>query len=448
MNKKIVLAAAIATAGIAFFAIDPAYSKLDEKGLIHPVNHFPVWFSDTKTTLQLCLDGDGVTGPCLFDAPIAGNAFSEAIGFGPEAFWWSADSVIDLPNGRGAVLVLALEAAFANEDPVDGEQFAFGRVRIRVDTPQRGRYLVWHPFIKSPECRPEVFDAPAGIRAINVTRDVGGNAPFDTMMDGEVGPFLVWDPAVAPQAPAGYVGDPQVEHPVIGSPCGFNYFRIEAVNLDGSPAAVNLDGRGNNFVQSNLFSVQGKVYQEESAPPAIKTVRGSYFRSTNTSGATTARVNVWVEAPPRSSVDVSGLPQANQNGALTHDGNGGFFRRSTLNSANGPRVPDSVSITATNAAGMSTTRTLALQDVVTVSSAVWSPSASTLTVVALSSDRVRSGAAPPTLSLRAGGRQAPMSLSNPAAGRYTHTFSDVTTPPASVAVTSSRGGSATAPVAD
>jgi hypothetical protein len=445
MKRITGVAAVVATVGIALIAIEPVHSKLSQKGLIHPVNHFPTWFSDTNgTTLQLCLDGDGANGVCLYDEAVPGNAFSQATGFGPEAFWWSADAVIDLPNNRGAVLVLALEAAYANEDPVDGEQFAFSRVRIRIDTPIAGQYKVWHPFIKeSGGCQPEVFTAPAGLRAINVTRDVGGNAPFETMMDGEVGPFLVWDPAVMPRAPAGYVGDPQVEHPVIGSPCGFNVFRIEG------PVGTNLDGRGNNVVETRLFSVQGKLYQESNTPPSVKNVRGTYFRSTNsTSGATTARVNLWVEAPPGSTVSVSGLPQANQNGAFTHNGSGGFFRRSTLNATYGTQVPDSVTVTATNSAGTSTSRTLPIHDTVTVQSATWSASARTLNVTALTSDRIRSSAGDiPTLSLRAGGTSQEM-VATTTPGRYTASLSGISTPPAHVSVTSSRGGSATAPVAD
>lgn len=447
MRRAVGISVAVTVAAIALVAIKPVHSKLAAQGLIHPVNHFPTWFSDTDgVTLQLCLDGDGLTGPCLYDEVVTGNAFSEAIGFGPEAFWWSADAVIDLPNDRGAILVLALEAAFANEDPVDGEQFAFGRVRIRVDTPMAGDYKIWHPYLDPAKgCAPEVFTAPAGIRAINITRDVGGNAPFDTMMQGEVGPFLVWDPAVAPAAPAGYVGDPQVPHPVVGSPCGFNYFRIEG------PAGTNLDGRGGNIVQTSLFSVQGKIYREATTPPSVKAVRGSYFRSTSTTtGATTARVNVWVEAPPTARVRLDGLPQANRNGPMTHDGNGGFFRRGSLGATYGRQVPTQVSVTATNSSGTgSTTRSVQVIDSVTVSTASWSSSTRALRVIANTSDRIAPAAGtPPQLTLRVGSNTYPMQRSTTTAGRHELTVANLATPPATVSVTSSRGGSDTEFVAD
>lgn len=441
MNKKMAFAAGVAAVVLAA-SVGPVFSQLSGQGLIHPVNHFPTWFSDTNgVTLQLCLDGDGLTGPCLFDEPVPGNAFSQVTGFGPEAFWWSADSIIDLPSGAGAVLVLALEAAYNTEDPVDGDQFAFGRVRIRIDTPVAGQYKVWHPFLDEANgCAPEVFDAEAGVRAINVTRDVGGNAPFDTMLKGEVGPFLVWDPAVAPAAPAGYVGNPQVEHPVVGGHCGINYFRIEG------PEAADLGG-GSNIVQNNLFSVQGKIYDEANTPAAIAPVRASYFRSTAKNGNTTARVNLWVQAPPTASLAVTGLPQANQNGALTHDGSGVFFRRATLNATYGKLVPDQLTVTATNAAG-TTTQAVDLVDSVTVSTATWSASTQQLSVVAITSDKIAASAGPiPTMSIRVGSTVAPMPQSG-VPGRYAVTLNGFATPPARVVVTSSEGGSDTEWIAD
>jgi hypothetical protein len=115
-------------------------------GSRNPINGFPLTFRDTNgETVELCLDGDGETGLCAFDPPVPGNTFSQTIGFGPEAFWWSADATIDLTGGGRAILVQAIEAAFANEEPADGEQFPFTRLRIRIDIPQDGTYVVTHP---------------------------------------------------------------------------------------------------------------------------------------------------------------------------------------------------------------------------------------------------------------------------------------------------------------
>ena len=72
------------------------------------------------------------------------------------------------------------------------------------------------------------------------------------MLKGKIGVFLKWDPAVAPLAPIGYLGDPNVPHRVVGSPTGNNIFRVAGPNIGGS---------GINTIQTNLFAVSGKLYQ-------------------------------------------------------------------------------------------------------------------------------------------------------------------------------------------
>ncbi len=422
-----------------------AEAALTDKGILHPVNRFPTWFSDANgVTLQLCLDGDGVTGLCIFDPVIPGNPTSVATGFGAEAFWWLANATINMNGGGRAILVLALEAAYGQGDPAPNDQFAFGRVRIRVDIPVDGEYKIWHPALNETNgCQPEIYNATAGIKSINVTRDTGGGAPFETMLTGEVGPFLTWDPAVEPPPPAGYVGDPTVDHEVVGGHCGINYFRIEA------PAGVNLDGSGNNFVQTQLFSVQGKIFDESSTPPGIESVRSTYFRTTNAStGKTTARINSWVKAPVHANVTLQDVPQANQNGPMTFDNENTFFRRATLNATFGPSIPTQLTVIATNSSGQSTTQAISVVDQVSIQSAVWTPAAHTLKVIALSSDKISiSSGQSPELTLRVGVNTYPM-LQSGAAGRYELTLSNINIPPARVTVVSSKGGIDTEEVAD
>ena len=434
MNKKLSITLACVMA-LASLGIQSVHSALTEKGLIHPVNDFPAWFSDSNgVALQLCLDGDGANGMCFFDPVIPGNATSEATGFGAEAFWWSADASLDMPGGGSALLVLALEAAYANEDPAPNDQFAFGRVRIRVDTPVAGQYKIWHPFLKEANgCAPEVYDATAGTRAINVTRDIGGSAPFETMLNSEVGPFLTWDPAIAPAAPAGYVGDPNIEHEVVGGHCGINYFRIEGPV--GSGVAL----------QTNLFSVQGKIYDEANALPGLSPVRATYFRTTNAQNVTTGRVNAWAKAPGTATVSLSGLKC--QNGPMTNDGAGTFYRRATINATtcDPASLPDTiVTITASNSKG-STERTVNLTDQISIQSAVWNKATQSLMVVALSSDKMKG--AGPTLTLKIGAREETMEQSG-VAGRYQFNATGISVPPARVTVTSSQGGTDTEDVAD
>ncbi|MCE7913380.1 MAG: hypothetical protein DYH15_01605 [Nitrosomonas sp. PRO4] len=425
-------------------SIQPAQSALTNKGLIHPVNHFPTWFSDANgVTLQLCLDGDGATGMCFYDPVIPGNPTSAATGFGAEAFWWSADASLDLAGGGRALLVLALEAAYGAGDPAPNDQFAFGRIRIRVDVPEDGEYKIWHPYLNEANgCQPEVYNATAGPNGINVTRDIGGGAPFETMLTGEVGPFLVWDPAITPAAPAGYVGDPNIDHEVIGGHCNINYFRIEAAT------GVDLDGNGNNFVQTNLFAVQGKIYDETNTPPGIEPVRTTYFRNTNTNtGVTTSRINSWVKAPPQAGVNLT-HPITNQKFTMTYDGDSTFFRRFNLSAANSLNMPTQMSVTATSPGGLSNTQSVNVTDYVSLETITWTPATQRLRVIALSSDKIASSAGEiPQLTLKFGASSFPMPQSG-AAGRYEIFVDGVAIPPAFVTVTSSKGGMATKGIAD
>lgn len=237
----------------------------------------------------------------------------------------------------------------------------------------------------------------------------------------------------------------------MGGHCGINYFKVEG------PAGANLDGAGGNIVQTDLFSVQGKLYQESSTPPSIAPLRATYFRSSTTTStgavSTTGRVNLWVEAPASAQVVVSGLPQTNQNGPMTGDGAGNFYKRAVLNSTAAPQLPVEVTYQATNSSGTGTTqRKVQLLDRVEVTGATYAPGTKTLTVTAESSDRINTSARP-TLTLKFGAYSRAMRLVSP--GRYSlslspssHPDAPLTIPPAHVSVTSSRGGSDSENVAD
>ena len=60
------------------------------------------------------------------------------------------------------------------------------------------------------------------MKGINTTEDIGSltpNGTFDTTLNSKSAPFLKWPTG----APAGYLGDPTVEHVVTGSPYDTNY---------------------------------------------------------------------------------------------------------------------------------------------------------------------------------------------------------------------------------
>ena len=317
-NKLISMAAALAIAGFgqAADADCPADGATPlMPGSKNPINGFPLYFQDSNNiALELCLEGDGATGLCLFDPPVPGNAFSQAIGFGAEAFWWSADATIDLPNRGRAILVQGIEAAFLTEEPIDGDQFPFTRLRIRIDIPADGRYVVTTPYGRI------VYDIVGATnnRDINDSFDIEVLG-FNTLHLGRVGPILTWDPDVAPAAPAGFVGDPAVPHRVVGSPCGNNFFRIRP------PANVDLGNGPGNAVTTRLFNVQGKLATSFGA----QIDRASYNRNNNGSG----RVDVVATSFPNRTIEVSGI--GNQHRIMVEEpGTGKYFARMSFNTNN------------------------------------------------------------------------------------------------------------------
>jgi hypothetical protein len=200
---------------------------------------------------------------------------SVALRVGEESFFWTAEADV-VGQGVTGLLVLAMEGAFGGAGtPADGQQIVFGRLRIRIDTPVAGTYTVTHPY------GTETFtNVPAERRAINFTRDIGIIDPVnpDTAFVGaltsDIGPrFLTWpdftnplvpgnavlqkpDPSNPPSGIIQYVGNPLTPHVVTGSPNLTNFFRIV--------------GPGGIDVQTNLFSVSGKVFGAGNvAPPPI-----------------------------------------------------------------------------------------------------------------------------------------------------------------------------------
>lgn len=240
----IMMTALASTAG-AQTAAGKGYGSLNPDGTvtengINPAFGFPDVYRDANgLELALCLDGapyclaettDGGpahinTGP---DDPIATN-------FPDEAFWWSGGASIAVPGGGSAQLTLAMEAAFANDNAVNGDQMSFGRIRLRArDVVPGADYTFVHPYGRA------TFTADDE-GSIFETEDVGcfpsipanrtcdfNDATFSRVATA----FLVWDETEGGPAPAGYVGDPNVGHAVKGSPTGNNFFRFSGESPD------------------------------------------------------------------------------------------------------------------------------------------------------------------------------------------------------------------------
>ena len=235
----------------------PAAEAVARVGPTSQVNGFPLWYQDaTGLRLELCLDQgvepadpNAAPGLCLTglnnpDAPPTLDNWADV-----EAFWWQGEASIERRAGGRALLVLAAEAAFANEQAVDGDQISFGRIRVRVDNLRPNTaYTVTHPYGVM-----RLRSDATGV--INVSRDVGCAVTpcnFAAALRSPVfGSFLRWDPRFGAPAPAGHIGDPTRLHRVVGSPRGTNFFRIDGPGAGGRGTSINR-------VQTSLFSIQGR----------------------------------------------------------------------------------------------------------------------------------------------------------------------------------------------
>ncbi|MDO9079522.1 MAG: hypothetical protein Q7U44_01885 [Desulfuromonadales bacterium] len=250
----------LAAAVLVFGLSTTAQAELAAVGPVSAANGFPVWYEDTAgLRLELCLDQNGF---CLLEVD-PGLPVSFPGNFGPEAFWWDGAAVAANAGINGS-LTMAMEAAFVNEGPIDGDQVAFARIRILADVPVDGSYTVTHPF--GVITFPNVTVA----NGINVTQDIGnfvdpGPAGDYSIALGDdltqagtvnsagrsIGPFLVPANAAGEALPfvhSGgnvYIALPTALHRVTGSPLGTNFFRI--------------DGPGGIVAETPFFNLMGKV---------------------------------------------------------------------------------------------------------------------------------------------------------------------------------------------
>ena len=80
---------------------------------------------------------------------------------------------------------------------------------------------------------------------VETARNPGGVCDFALAITGRFGPFLRWHPAVAPAAPAGYVGDAANAARDRRQPKGDNLVRVEGPSVNPNPtvdACPTVDG--------------------------------------------------------------------------------------------------------------------------------------------------------------------------------------------------------------
>ncbi|MEY4747927.1 MAG: hypothetical protein RIQ60_141 [Pseudomonadota bacterium] len=431
-------AAAQAGCGLVGNASTTSGATAVTAGPLNPIDGFPEYVTDsTGLSVQRCVD----INFCFFDPVVATDPFSLQIATGGEAFYWGADALLDNAAGkRVATVVMAAETAFLqvgpNGEPIDGTQFPFLRLRFTIGVPKDGTYTVEHPYGMD---KFTVVGA-TGARDIFATVDRGLTA--GATVQGPVGPWLKWDPArlaVGSSIPAGYLGDggaAAVPNRVIGSPCGRNSVTLYGVDTRG--AAVDFGG-GQTRLSTNLFNVQGRVYDGRAQTP-INPTRLTYSRSLTGAGqidnfaASTPTAQVTVKDGPTIPSSSSRMAQDTTLDHLALDAATGI---NSLSVAVGDAsvLPPVVSMTASDPNSATptdpTTLNLHLVDFVDISAAEYDPATQRLTVTASSADL--RGA--PTLTLADFGPFA--------AGSTTKVVTSVA-PPGIVTVTSSAGGSASA----
>ena len=402
---------------------------------------FPMWYQDNnQLSMELCQSRAAssrvpastppaymctlLPEPGVFDDSLP-MVFPD--NWPPEAFWFLAETAIP-NNGAGFgvdAYVAGIEAAFASENPVDGDQQSFARIRIRVNVPVAGTYTITHPYGVET-----VNVTTPGRRAINITRDIGIGAPgdFSGALNGALGPFLrsINGPYTEVNPDTGgvetFVGDPNLTEAVTGSPFNTNFLRIDGPSGAGS-------------IQTNLFTVAGKVLDNRQQTQ-VAIDRATYRRT-----SAGVRAEVFAKADSSSTLCfretvalLPGPPPTPCQTSLLGDNNGLFFGQRL---GNGP-LPSVVVVTASNPAG--TTRPTAvsakLTDVVKIQTARYSWANHSLLIEATSTDEV----AVPDMVAQGYGRLSKTGTLQKI------TVADLTQPPATVTVKSAAGGSDTEPV--
>lgn len=444
------------------------------------IGGYPAWYQDTTgLALEFCNPinlAEVAGGWCLLLPPDVPNPpESFPTNFFGEHFWFAANAKVTPASGGKALLVTALEGAFATGDVVPGGQITFARVRLVLNpVPVTGTYRFIHPYGE------KLIDAQAGGK-IFFTDNVGIGCPpgqFDCAAQGAIGPFLL--PANTPGGPelppiSGpapgklYVADPARIGPVTGSLLpsftdstgklrNHHIFRIEGPA--GSGLGVDpVSGARVDYLETTDFSLIGRVFT--GTLPGRVTVERATYESDPAAGN---KLDVFATAVGASQGRVPGqarLPAVVPQLSFFDAACGGtvdpvtgevlppFGAPATATEtqmlATSPDlywgqitpavIPSSVCVkdlTARNAAGsiVPVFHPYQVADDVTITSALFDRAAGTLTVNAESTDRVSR----PTLTLTYGSFSGDLN----AAG--TITVPNLLSPPSSVRVRSSAFG--------
>jgi hypothetical protein len=424
--------------GLFFSALPTANAALQSVGPTDPATTIPSYYQDpANLALQPCTDQNGfcVLTP-LFD-PAFTNPPNQITTTGPisptnypdELFYFLADSIITTPSGAKLVYRAALEAAFlTGATPNTGITFLRINFKKVLGLTANSTYTVTHPygsFQFTTDSAGNSLKGNAG-QAFRVedplTPAIGVYFPPDMQgaTNTHIGPFLqraaglITDPLTGHQ----YIGDAATPEPVIGSPLGAggNIFRVDGPNIGGP---------GVNSIQTNLFTLAGRVFTGTVASP-MTIDRATYARD-----AASGQVDIFTSALPSTSLTLSGSGIPSTTLSEDFPGSGKYFSTLPFSTT----LPSSLSITNSRDLPLPIPHPVILVDEVIVSQAAYDPGSKILTIKADSRDQVSPA---PVLTVPA---FAPPNVLD---GTGTLAVSLAgTIPPATVTVTSSKGGAAT-----
>jgi len=427
-----------------------AFAGLSAVGPFNPPvtsNGFPAWYTDANgVTVELPYPfqptaGDGVTAPTMIYGPLTAtsNPVAQRAGFDTEAFYFIARSPKAFQTKFGkAVVTLGLEASYVSGVPTDGDQMVFARIRINAPVQVAGNYTFFHPW-GTETITVTAADITAK-RGLRFTKDIGltpgwvsDGAGGWTEVAAPLGFYGILQPGntmstllrqVAPAPPASWIGDGVTEATFTGSPIAYNKIRLEG------PAGIDLDGRGNNFIEAATMVISGHIPASTAVPLPL-----SLDRVTCSHIGATEHINVFLTSRQGAAVQITDAVS----GAILFNGSvtsptGKFF-------ADFVGTSTSITVTVSAAGFTTTTATANVIDYVNITGLLYDLSTNVLSISATSSDWFKHPTTPPVLTAQGFGTMTVDTL-----GNYTLSV-PVTVPlPPTVTVTSSVGGSDTASV--
>jgi hypothetical protein len=249
------LASLAVSALIGATAISPANATLSRTvGAPDTSTGFPTFYQDVNgTKLGLCL----VSSNCLAGTtvPDPNQPASVASGnFPGEAFYAYASADVTLTGGGRLRWLAVLEAAFLTGDVVDGDQMTFTRIQLSGSKINTKVYPVDTVLTaRTPYGNISGTVKKDGTLARNRKESAPGTVdnqfirPATEATTGYGGTFLRWDQRIAPAAPAGFIGNPDVIHAVTGAKAGYE----NSVQVFRGTAAIS--------PAVNQFSVGGQI---------------------------------------------------------------------------------------------------------------------------------------------------------------------------------------------